>query len=120
MSMTAQLVELFPTGEQADETVKRTVDALIKGKNLRRQDVARLANIPQSTFYRKLSARGSQYPFAAGEVASIARVLGVKVGQLYDGLGGTFVPPQPPNDGASAVGADGRGVTNRYLSAVAA
>lgn len=105
-TMTAEIVDLFPTGEQADDTVRRTIDGIIKGKGLRREDVARLAGIKRSTFFNRMRAHGSESAFRAGEVASLARVLGVSIEQLYTGLGGTFIPPA----GGGAPGTPGLGL----------
>lgn len=96
------MIELFPTGEHADDTVRRTVDALIKGRGYHRDEVAEAAGISRSAFYRKMSGRGDKNTFSAGEVASLAAVLGVSVAQLFDGLGGTFVPPPNGGDGLRA------------------
>lgn len=101
--MTAQVVDLFPTGEQADDTVRRTIDAVAKGRGLTREQVADGIGMARSTFYRKISGKGSANPFTAGEVATVAKFLRLRVGQLYDGLGGTFVPPEPPPNGGSSL-----------------
>ena len=101
--MTAEIVELHPTGGHADDTIRRTIDALIKGKGLSPDAVASAAHMSRSTFFYKMGGHGADRAFKAGEVAEIARFLGVSVGQLYDGLGGTFIPPQPPGgEGLSA------------------
>lgn len=102
--MTAQIVELFPTGEQADDTIRRTVDALITGKGMTRDDVAAAINMSRSTFYAKMAGKGSAQAFKGGEVASLAKALGEPVAKLYDGFGGTFVPPRPPDGGDNADG----------------
>jgi transcriptional regulator with XRE-family HTH domain len=91
--MTAEVAPLFPTGDRADETVRRTVAALIEGRNLTVDQAAVMAGMTRATLYRRLSGKGSRQAFMAGEVASLARVLRVRIDQLYDGLGGTFVPP---------------------------
>ena len=97
--MTAEIVELHPTGGQADDTIRRTVQALMKGKGVTVDQIARAAHMSRATFYNHMGGRGAQGAFKAGEVADIARFLGVEVSQLYDGLGGTFVPPGPPDGG---------------------
>ena len=103
--MTADVSPIFPTGDQTDETVRRTVRALIEGRGLSRDDAASLAGIDRATLYRRLAGKGSQQAFKAGEVAALARVLNVKVSDLYEGLGGTFVPPPvPPTDGPASPG----------------
>lgn len=111
--MTAEVVAL-PTAFMADDTIRRTIKALVEGKGVNPDDVAEAAGISRSTYFSKMAGKGSAQAFKAGEVARIATFLGVTVAQLYDGLGGTFVPPQPPPDGTSVVGIDGHGVTNRY------
>jgi len=68
--------------------------------------------VSHATMYRRLAAKGSKEAFKAGEVATVAQVLGVTVGQLYDGLGGMFVPP-PPDGGSSMA-------TRRYAYSTAA
>lgn len=98
--MTAEVIALFPVGEHADDTIRRTVDALVKGKGLSPAQVAEDAGMSRSTFFHKMAGKGASQAFKAGEVASLARVLGVSVAQLFDGLGGTFVPT-PPDGGRS-------------------
>src|SRR4029077_12651339 len=65
-----------------------------KGKGLRSEDVAAAAGLSRSTYFAKMSGKGSRQAFKAGEVALIAQYLGVHVSQLYDGLGGTFIPDE--------------------------
>jgi transcriptional regulator with XRE-family HTH domain len=92
--MTAKVIELFPTGGLADDTIRHTINALVKGKGLRSEDVAAAAGLSRSTYFAKMSGKGSRQAFKAGEVALIAQYLGVHVSQLYDGLGGTFIPDE--------------------------
>ena len=101
--MTAQVVELFPTGGQADDTIRRTIKAIAEGKGIRADQLAAAAGMSRSSYFDKMAGHGAQRAFKAGEVADIARCLHVTVAQLYDGLGGTFVPPEPPPDGGSEV-----------------
>lgn len=98
--MTTDVVHLFPTGAQAEDTIRRTVRGLLKGRGLAVEDIAPRVDMSASSLYRKLAGHGDKDAFKAGEVASIARVLGVRVGQLYDGLDGTFVPPDPDEGGS--------------------
>lgn len=91
--MTAQVIELLPTGERADETVRRTIKALIEGRDLNIEDVADRAGLARATLYRRLSGHGSKQAFKAGEVATLAAYLGVRIEAIYSGLGGTFIPP---------------------------
>lgn len=90
--MTAEVLELFPTGDEADDTVRQTIKALMKGRELSVEDIAPRLGMSPATLYRRLGGKGSREAFKAGEVASAARILKVKVGQIYDGLGGTFGP----------------------------
>ncbi len=100
--MTSDVVAaLFPTGEQADETVRLTIKALMKGRGLTVEEVARRADLGRSALYSKLSD-SERVPFKAGEVATLARILRVSPGEIYDGLGGTFVPT-PPDGGGYAI-----------------
>lgn len=100
--MTAEVVQLFPTGAQAEDTIRWTVRGLLKGRGLSVEDIAPQVGMSASTLYRKLAGHGDKDAFKAGEVATLARVLNVQVGQLFDGAGGMFVPPQPPDGGAAA------------------
>lgn len=107
--MTAEVVPLFPTGAQAEDTIRATVRGLLKGRGLSVEDIAPHVGMSASSLYRKLAGKGDKDAFKAGEVASLARVLNVRVDQLYNGLGGMFVPPVPPQ------GPDGGGgVTQKY------
>lgn len=96
--MTAEIVSLFPTGADAEDTIRATVRGLLKGRDLTVETVAPLVGMSPSALYRKLAGHGDKDAFKAGEVASLARVLEVRVDQLYDGLGGTFAP-RPPDGG---------------------
>jgi len=100
--MTAEVLPL-PVARMADDTIRRTIKALVQGKGLRPEEVAEAAGISRTTYFSKMSGKGSAQAFKAGEVALIAQFLGVSVAQLYDGLGGTFVPT-PPDGGADARG----------------
>lgn len=101
--MTAEVIA-FPIGDNADDTIRATVRALLRGRGMSTEDLADAVGISHATMYRRLAAKGSKEAFKAGEVATVARILGVHVGQLYDGLGGTFVPP--PNGGGSMTTAE--------------
>lgn len=109
---TARVFELFPTGPLADDTIRATIKALVEGKGLRPDDVARAAGMSRSTYFAKMSAKGKRNPFSAGEVASIAGFLRVHVSQLYDGLGGTFVPEPPDGPDGGVPGDVTRGYAN--------
>lgn len=112
--MTAEVIRLFPTGEDADETVRRSIKALMAAQGLTKEDVAPRAGMAVSTLYRRFTGKGSEQAFKAGEVASIAAVLGVDISVLYGGLGGSVVPPQPPRGGEGLSG------THGYLLTLAA
>lgn len=112
--MTAEMSPNFPTGDQAqiDETVRRTIDALIRGRELTRDEAASQAGIDRATLYRRLAGKGSRQAFKAGEVAALAHILDVPVARIYDGLGGVFTPPPAPD--ATTVGRPGVQGTHRY------
>jgi transcriptional regulator with XRE-family HTH domain len=90
---------IFPIGDEADETVRRTIKALMKGRGLTTDQVARITGIGRSALYAKLSETG-RTPFKAGEVATLARLLRVRIDKIYDGLDGTFTPPSGGGPGA--------------------
>jgi hypothetical protein len=94
--MTAHVVELRPWGDQADEIIRRTVRALMKGNGLNVETLAPLVSMSAATLYRRLAEKGKGREFKASEVADIARHFDVTVASLYDGLGGTFIPPSGP------------------------
>lgn len=89
--MTAQVIH-FPTDAACiDSTIRTTVKALMKGRGLSAEALAPKLGMSASSLYRKLSDdAGERSSFKAAEVAGLARELGVSVGQLFDGLGGTF------------------------------
>lgn len=103
--MTAQPSLTFPVGEQADETVRRSIKALIEGRGLDKGDVADATGMTRSTLYRKLSGEGSSKTFTAGEVATLAAFFGVPISAIYEGLGGAFLAPAvAQNDGERHAG----------------
>lgn len=91
--MTAQLVDFPDHARRAEDTIRATVRGIIKGRGIPVEIVAPRVGMSPSTLYRKLSGHGVRDGFKAGEVAALAQTLGVKVQDLYDGLGGTFTPP---------------------------
>lgn len=97
--MTAQVID-FPVGANADDTIRATVEALLSGRGMTKEELADEIGVSYATMYRRLGGSGSKEAFKAGELASVARALGVHVGELYDGLGGRFVPT-PPDGGTS-------------------
>ncbi len=100
LRMAATNVLDFPRGDVADDTIRRTVRALMHGRGLKVEDLADGIGMQRSTLYRRLSGNGRKQAFAAGEVADIAAFFGVPVGDLYDGLGGRFTPPAAPSTSA--------------------
>ena len=86
--VTAQVLTYPSAGAIADETVRRSVKALIKGRGVSTEDLARAIGMTPSTLYRRLAGKGSSQAFSAGEVALIAASLGVPITDLFSGLGG--------------------------------
>lgn len=76
--------------ELADDTIRRSVRALIAARATTPDAVADAIGMTRSTFYRRVSGRGA--PFTAGEVQAIADVFEVPVADLFSGLGGVVVP----------------------------
>lgn len=99
--MTAEVIQLFPVGADADDTVRHTVKALMSGRGVSAETVAPGVGMTVATLYRRLGGKGATQAFKAGEVASLARYFDVPVGQIYNGLGGTFVPPPTPDGGTA-------------------
>lgn len=116
--MTAEVVNLFPTGSDADDVVRQTVRAVMKGKGMSVEEVAPHAQMSPATLYRKLAGKGSREAFKAGEVATLARILNVGVEALYSGLGGTFLPPNPTGPAGSPDA--GLNATQAYRTALSA
>lgn len=98
----AEVTQLFVSQGVADETVRRTVRGLIEGRGIKVQTLAEAVGMQQSTLYRRLGGDGSQQAFSAGEVAAIASYFRVSVAQIFEGLGGVFVPPTTPGAGGWA------------------
>lgn len=76
--------------ELADDTIRRSVKALIAARAVTPDAVADAIGMTRSTFYRRVSGRGA--PFTGGEVQAIADVFEVPVADLFSGLGGVVVP----------------------------
>jgi hypothetical protein len=89
--MSAELVTSLSAAGQADETVRRSVRALIQGRGVDKDEVARSIGMARTTLYRRLSNYGSTQAFSAGEAALIARYFDIPVSSLFDGLGGAFI-----------------------------
>jgi transcriptional regulator with XRE-family HTH domain len=111
--MTAQPSLTFPVGEQADETVRRSIKALIEGRGLDKGDVADATGMTRSTLYRKLSGEGSSKTFTAGEVATLAAFFEVPISAIYEGLGGAFLAPEVAQNDGERHAAGRRGARNR-------
>ncbi len=93
----------------ADDTIRRSVRALIAARGQESEDVARAVGMTRATFYRRLSGRGA--PFTAGEVQAIADWFDVPVADLFSGLGGVVVPLRQRRSGIPAgamTGSSGR------------
>ena len=86
--MTAEVLTHPSAGAIADETVRRSVKALTKGRGVSTEDLARAIGMTPSTLYRRLAGKGSSQAFSAGEVALIAAALGIPITDLFSGLGG--------------------------------
>ena len=69
---------------QTDTKISATVNGLAASQGLSKERLAELIGMSRSTFFRHLSSGG----WSAAEVQQLADVLGVSVGELYDGLGG--------------------------------
>lgn len=73
-----------------EDVVRASIRAVIAGRKMSVDELAADAGMSRSTLHRRLSSKGTKDAFYAGEVAVIAEVLGIEVGDLYTGLGGTF------------------------------
>lgn len=95
-----------------DERIGSVVHQLMWEKRITQRAMADVLGIQQSAMSRKL--RGAR-PWLATEVAQVARVLGVTVGDLIPADDDAPAPlPPPPSDGA----VDGA-ITRRYSRDVA-
>lgn len=95
--MTAEVVPIpAPDNDRTDETIRRTVKGLIRGRGLRVEDVAPAVGMATTTFYRRLAGKGQQQAFAAGEVSRLASYFELEIMDLYTGLGGKFAPGGAP------------------------
>jgi hypothetical protein len=81
----------FPS--ETDRVIAATVRALASGRDQSIERVAVSCNMTKSALYERIRGIRS---FKAPEVAAIADHFGVSVGDLYDGLGGRFGPPNGP------------------------
>lgn len=92
----ANVTPLFVTGSASDETIRRTLRALLRGRGLTIEQVADAIGMNRATLYRRLAGYGAQQAFSGGEVASLASYLRVPVERVFSGMDGTFVPPTDP------------------------
>lgn len=85
--MTADVTPIRATrpGDDANDTVRRTIRALMAGNGLKVEQLAPMVGMSPSTLYRKFAGRGSSAPFTAGEVAELASALGAEIADLYAG-----------------------------------
>jgi hypothetical protein len=96
--------------ERADETVRRTIIALMQARSISCDELADDAGIPLSTLKRRLRSTGSSYAFTAGEVRSLAGHFGFESGNLFRYLDGRYQPDalwrpeRPSRPDESAVG----------------
>lgn len=97
IDMSAEIVhggapQAGPRGAEVDDTIRRAVKALIHGRDVKTDAVADAIGISRATLYNRLRGRGRQQAFQAGEVADLAAYFGLRVDDLYSGLGGRFTP----------------------------
>lgn len=93
----AQVLKLKEFATDADATIAASVRALCSGRDVAPEMVAAVVGMTKSSIYNKLKGAS---PWKASEVSDIASYFGVRVGDLYDGLGGKFTP-QPPRASSS-------------------
>jgi len=89
--MSAEVLSPDQYQDRVNNTVRRTVAALIEGRGLDKDQVAKAVGMKRATMYRRLGGSGSMQAFGAGEVAALARYFNLPIGSFYDGLGGAFV-----------------------------
>jgi hypothetical protein len=81
----------FPS--DTDQVIAATIRALASGRDESIEYVASASGMTKSALYERLKGvRG----FKASEVKALADHFGVGIGDLYDGLGGRFGPPNGP------------------------
>lgn len=97
-----QLVGPLPEAGVVDETIRRTVVALLHGRSIRKEDLTAVLGCSRGTVFNKLAATDAR-PFTASEVARLAVFFEVPITDLYDGLGGRFVA-QPSHLGSEGWG----------------
>lgn len=80
----------YPTPD--DAIVSASVKAICELRRADKVVVAHAASLSKDQLYDRL--RGDTY-WRASEVAAIARYFHIRIGDLYDGLGGRFAPAGP-------------------------
>lgn len=85
--MTAEVTPLPQRrlGDDANDTVRRTIRAAMAGQGLKVEQIAPMVGLSPSTIYRKFAGKGSAAAFTAGEVAEFAAALEMEIGDLYAG-----------------------------------
>ncbi len=91
--------------KRTDDTIRRSVKALITAKGHDPDAVALGIGMARRTFYRRVSGNGA--PFTAGEVQTIADYFDVPVSDLFSGLDLVVVPLRGRRgaSGSSEIGA---------------
>lgn len=89
-----QVVKLHDYASETDARLSASILALVSGQHVDPKDVARELKVSKAAYYRKIN--GSS-PWKASEIETLAKFFGVRLGDLYDGLGGRVGPtPQGP------------------------
>jgi AcrR family transcriptional regulator len=68
--MTAEVIA-FPVGANADDTIRATVRALLRGRGMSTEDLADCIGVSHATMYRRLGSKGSKEAFKAGELLGV-------------------------------------------------
>lgn len=92
--MSTETATPLPRPRAGDDTIRRTVKALIAGRETKSSVVAKAIGVSPATFYRRLEGGG----FSATEVVELAAYFRLRVEDLYSGFGGLF-NALPPDDG---------------------
>jgi len=79
--------------ERDDETVRRTVQAIMLRRGLDPQRVAEDVGIPVGALQHRLASSGSAYAFTAGETRALASYFGVEGGHLFQYMDRQYQPP---------------------------
>lgn len=81
-------------------SISATVRALCSARRVKPELIALSIGMTKSTIYSRLRVAT---PWLAEEVDKIARFFGIRVGDLYDGLGGRLGPTDPDGPLAQSV-----------------